>query len=109
MVGIIDPPRKTVKDSVKKCRKAGIRPIMITGDSLITACAIAKEVGIIEDDTEGTMGAELDKYTDEEMLLANKFEKTGYTFIGWLLNGKTYDFNTKITKRGLTHSAKIRV
>lgn len=68
MVGIIDPPRDSVKDSVRKCKKAGIRPIMITGDSLITACAIAKEVGIIADEAEGVLGSELDKYTDEELL-----------------------------------------
>lgn len=68
MVGIIDPPRESVVDSVKKCKKAGIRPIMITGDSLITACAIAREVGIIEADSEGTLGSELDKYTDEELV-----------------------------------------
>lgn len=68
MVGIIDPPRKNVKESVKKCITAGIRPIMITGDSLITACAIAKEVGIIESDDEGIIGSELDKYTDEELV-----------------------------------------
>ena len=67
MVGMIDPPRDSVKDSVKKCKKAGIRPIMITGDSLITACAIAKEVGIIKDESEGLLGDELDKYTDEEL------------------------------------------
>ena len=68
LVGIIDPPRDTVKDSVKKCKLAGIRPIMITGDSLVTACAIAREVGILKDDSEGTLGSELDKYTDEELV-----------------------------------------
>lgn len=68
MVGIIDPPRKNVKESVKKCITAGIRPVMITGDSLITACAIAKEVGIIKSNDEGVLGSELDKYTDEELV-----------------------------------------
>ena len=68
MVGIIDPPRESVKESVAKCKKAGIRPIMITGDSLITACAIAKEVGIITNKDEGLLGSELDKYTDEELV-----------------------------------------
>ena len=67
MVGMIDPPRESVKESVKKCKKAGIRPIMITGDSLVTACAIAKEVGIIKNENEGILGEELDKYTDEEL------------------------------------------
>lgn len=67
MVGIIDPPRTNVKTSVKECKKAGIRPIMITGDSLITACAIAKDVGIIKDESEGILGSDLDEYTDEEL------------------------------------------
>lgn len=68
MVGIIDPPRESVVSSVAKCKKAGITPIMITGDSLITACAIAKSVGIIKDEREGLIGSELDKYTDEELV-----------------------------------------
>lgn len=68
MVGIIDPPRQSVKSSVQKSISAGIRPIMITGDSLITACAIAKEVGIIKSDSEGILGTEIDKYTDEELV-----------------------------------------
>ena len=68
MVGIIDPPRESVKQSVKKCIKAGIKPVMITGDSLVTACAIAKEVGIIKNIDEGSLGEELDKYSDEELL-----------------------------------------
>lgn len=68
IAGIIDPPRESVKKSVKDCIKAGIKPVMITGDSLITACAIAKEVGIINDNKEGILGSELDKYSDEELL-----------------------------------------
>ena len=68
LAGIIDPPRESVEQSVKKCIKAGIKPVMITGDSLITACAIAKEVGIIKDNSEGILGEELDKYSDEELL-----------------------------------------
>lgn len=68
IVGIIDPPRESVASSVAECKKAGITPIMITGDSLITACAIAKSVGIIEDSSEGLIGSDLDKYTDEELV-----------------------------------------
>lgn len=67
-VGIIDPPRESVKSSVQKCLDAGIRPIMITGDSLDTACAIAKSVGIIKNKKEGILGADLDQYTDEELV-----------------------------------------
>lgn len=66
-VGIIDPPRDSVTESVKKCISAGVRPIMITGDSLDTACAIAKSVGIIKNKSEGILGSELDKYTDAEL------------------------------------------
>ncbi len=72
LVGIIDPPRDSVKEAVSKCFAAGIRPIMITGDSLLTACAIAKDVGIIKDNSEGIMGSELDKYSDEELVLIVK-------------------------------------
>lgn len=67
MAGMIDPPRRSVKASVKKCKKAGITPIMITGDSLVTGTAIAKMVGIIKDDSEGILGSELDKYSDKEL------------------------------------------
>ena len=68
VVGIIDPPRDSVIKSVAECKEASIKPVMITGDSLITACAIAREVGIIEDNSEGILGSELDKYTDEELV-----------------------------------------
>ncbi len=68
MVGIIDPPREHVKESVQKCLTAGIRPVMITGDSLVTACAIAKEVGIIKSNDEGILGSDLDQYSDDELI-----------------------------------------
>ncbi len=68
IIGIIDPPRETVATSVKECINAGITPIMITGDSLITACAIAKSVGIITREEEGLLGSDLDQYTDEELV-----------------------------------------
>ena len=67
-VGIIDPPRSDVKDAVKTCKNASIRPIMITGDSLVTAIAIAKEVGITSNDDEGILGSDLDKYSDDELV-----------------------------------------
>lgn len=67
ILGMIDPPRKSVKKSVLLCKKAGIRPIMITGDSIDTATAIAKNVGIIANDNEAIIGSELDKYNDNEL------------------------------------------
>lgn len=67
MVGMIDPPRDNVRESIEMCKKAHIKPIMITGDSLNTASAIAKEIGILENDNEAIIGAELDKYTEKEM------------------------------------------
>ena len=67
ILGIIDPPRESVKKSVILCKNAGIRPIMITGDSIDTATAIAKNVGIIDNDNEAILGSELDKYNDEEL------------------------------------------
>ena len=67
LLGMIDPPRDTVIKSVEMCKNAGIRPIMITGDSIDTASAIAKEIGIIDNDNEGILGNALDNYTDEEL------------------------------------------
>jgi HAD ATPase, P-type, family IC len=67
ILGMIDPPRKSVKESVALCKNAGIRPIMITGDSIDTATAIAKDVGIITSDNEAILGSELDKYNDKEL------------------------------------------
>ena len=67
ILGMIDPPRESVKESVILCKNAGIRPIMITGDSIDTAIAIAKDVGIISGDNEAILGSELDKYNDKEL------------------------------------------
>ncbi len=67
LVGMIDPPRPEVKDAVEVCKKAGIRPIMITGDHVITASAIAKELGILNEGDLAITGTELDAYTDEEL------------------------------------------
>lgn len=67
-VGIIDPPRKSVKKSIEKCFSAGITPIMITGDSLNTAIAIGKDIGILKNEDEAILGNELDNLTDEELI-----------------------------------------
>ncbi len=66
LVGMIDPVRPEVTAAVSECTKAGIRPIMITGDHKDTAVAIAKTLGIITDASEAITGAEIDKYSDEE-------------------------------------------
>ncbi len=66
LVGMIDPVRPEVTAAVNECAKAGIRPIMITGDHKDTAVAIAKTLGIIDDASMAITGAEIDKYSDEE-------------------------------------------
>ncbi|MFA5449912.1 MAG: cation-translocating P-type ATPase, partial [Clostridia bacterium] len=68
LVGMIDPPRAEVKDAVAVCKKAGMQAIMITGDHMDTARAIASEIGILSDDGLTITGAELDKLSDEEFL-----------------------------------------
>ncbi len=65
LVGMIDPPRPEVKEAVRVCAEAGIRPVMITGDHRDTAAAIAMELGIIKDDNEVITGSELNKISDE--------------------------------------------
>ena len=66
LVGIIDPPRDEVKASIKEARMAGIRTIMITGDHKITAMAIAKEIGLTEEE-DAITGEELEQMTDEKL------------------------------------------
>ncbi len=66
LTGMIDPVRPEVKDAIAECRTAGIKPIMITGDHINTAKAIARELGILSDDSQAMMGVDIDKYSDEE-------------------------------------------
>ena len=73
LVGMIDPVRPEVLPAIEECRKAGIRPIMITGDHKDTAVAIAMQLGIITDPSQAITGAELDKISDEDF--ANDVEK----------------------------------
>lgn len=67
MVGMIDPPREEVKAAVAECRAAGIRPVMITGDHLITASAIARALGIMQDGDTALTGADVTDLSDEEL------------------------------------------
>ena len=67
MVGMIDPPREEVKVAVEKCKTAGIKTVMITGDHKITAVAIAKALGILENEDEAITGSELEEMSDEDL------------------------------------------
>ena len=67
LVGMIDPPRPEAKQAVAVCRKAGIKPVMITGDHVVTASAIAREIGILRPGDEAVTGTQLDKMSDAEL------------------------------------------
>ena len=67
LVGMIDPPRPECKVAVATCRQAGIKPVMITGDHVVTASAIARELGILVEGDMAITGAQLDAMTEEEL------------------------------------------
>lgn len=67
LVGMIDPPRPEARDAVALCRRAGIKPVMITGDHVVTASAIAKDLGILQPGDRAITGAQLDAMTEEEL------------------------------------------
>ena len=68
LVGMIDPPRPEVIDAIRLARRAGVRTIMITGDNIITASAIAKQLGILEEGQRAVSSEELDAMSDEELM-----------------------------------------
>lgn len=68
LIAMMDPPREESKAAVTECKKAGIKPVMITGDHIVTASAIAKEIGILDESSKAVEGKELDGYSDEELV-----------------------------------------
>ena len=67
LIAMQDPPREESAEAVEMCKKAGITPIMITGDHLVTASAIARQIGILDNSRKAVEGAEIEKLTDEEL------------------------------------------
>ncbi len=67
LVGMIDPPREEAREAVALCRRAGIKPVMITGDHVVTASAIARELGILKEGDRAITGTELDNMSEEEL------------------------------------------
>lgn len=67
LVAMQDPPREESAEAVRKCKTAGIRPIMITGDHLVTASAIARKIGILDDNDRAVEGREIENLSDEEL------------------------------------------
>lgn len=67
LVAMMDPPREESAAAVAECKRAGIRPIMITGDHKVTAAAIAKRIGILKEESEACEGSQIDRMSDEEL------------------------------------------
>ncbi|MGI6037265.1 MAG: cation-translocating P-type ATPase [Limnochordia bacterium] len=67
LVGLLDPPREEVKAAVDRCKRAGIRPVMITGDFPATALAIGRQVGLVEDECQVLTGPQLEEMDDDQL------------------------------------------
>lgn len=67
LIGMIDPPREGVKEAIKECKRAGIKTVMITGDHILTAKAIAEDIGILKHGDIAITGEELDKISDKDL------------------------------------------
>ncbi len=113
LTGMIDPVRPEVKAAIVRCTTAGIRPVMITGDHLDTAVAIAKELGIIQDATQAVTGSMLDGFSEEELKeLVTKFsvyarvqpEHKVRIVKAWQANGKI----TAMTGDGVNDAPSIK-
>ena len=111
MVGLIpllkNQKSGEVKDAVSKCKKAGIRTVMITGDHKITATAIAKQLGILEDGDEAITGLELEQMSDEELEKEinnqkNKLERIKKAYINGVFELKEYNEEKKIVEKAIT-------
>ncbi|MEE1012190.1 MAG: calcium-translocating P-type ATPase, PMCA-type [Acutalibacteraceae bacterium] len=68
LIGMIDPPRPEAAKAVSVCKQAGIMPVMITGDHIVTACAVAKKLGILEEGGKALSGSDLDRMNDDELI-----------------------------------------
>ncbi len=72
LIGMNDPPRPEAAKAVETCKQAGITPVMITGDHIVTACAVAKKLGILDDESRAITGGELDALSDEQLSKATE-------------------------------------
>ena len=105
IVGIIDPPREGIADVIRTCKRAGIRVLMVTGDYLLTAAAIAKEIGIFTDlDIVDTLDCMREKNKLIDLAIKPKKSMQNYSL---LLNGSDIDFLTDKDWRSITKYKEI--